>query len=73
MKVTVVGDQIYVALSARNLRHLNKMLEVGAGSSLARRDGAHGIHVCVESDEVHYRDREAGPGADVLFTNKAEV
>lgn len=62
MKIVIQDNHAYVTLSARNLQHLQRMLENGAGFSLSRRDGAHSINVSVESDEVHYANREAGPG-----------
>ena len=55
-------SHFYVTLSARNLLHLQRMLNNGAGDSLVRQDGPNVLHINVEPDSVHYANREAGPG-----------
>jgi hypothetical protein len=68
MNVSVNGPHVWVTLSRRNLEHLTTMLDMGVGSpTLSRRDGDTIIHVHVEENDVHYRDREAGPGVESLL------
>ena len=55
-------QHVYVTLSARNVQHLQRMLDNGAGTSITRQDGSCVLHVSVETDAVHYANREAGPG-----------
>jgi hypothetical protein len=63
MDVTVVDKAVYVVLSERNIEQLQKALQLGVGSSLVRRaDSGYTLFVRLESNQDHYKTREAGPG-----------
>lgn len=64
MFAIIVGNQVYVTLSQRNLRQLNGMLHDPDGRNrwLSRRD-ENGLSVIVmlEDDADHYDSRDPGP------------
>ena len=65
MLVSVIGDNVYVRLSRRNLRQLDAILEQpDAGNRyLARKDeNGMSLVVQVEDDADHYEGRSSGAG-----------
>lgn len=75
MNVKVMGDDVYVFLSVRNAKQLLEANEKGFATGIIRNwrqdDGDDlRLHVLVEDDADHYKDREAGPGLDRLLVKK---
>ena len=63
MNHTKHGNNVYVVLSERNIRHLLHGLHNGFAEGLVRTcEDDTRLHVRVESDEDHYKERPAGPG-----------
>jgi len=67
MFVSVIGDNVYVRLSRRNLRQLDAILDHPDGGSrfLARKDeNGVSLVVQVEDDADHYEGRGSGAGRE---------
>jgi hypothetical protein len=64
MIATIIGNQVYVRLSRRNLRQLEAVLDTPDARDryLARRDkNGVALFVQVEDDADHYEQRGPGP------------
>jgi hypothetical protein len=62
MNVLIDGG-IYVTLSERNVRDLLAQFEAGdVGAGLHRWTDNGMLSVGIEANEVHYKDRDPGPG-----------
>ena len=65
MKHKKIDTHVYITLSERNLKQLQKALDMGFASGLVRRcEDNTLLHVRAESDAEHYKDRPAGPGME---------
>lgn len=53
-----------VTLSRRNIEHLIRLLDNGAGSTLNRMTPEGFLVVEPQENDAHYNGREPGPGAD---------
>jgi hypothetical protein len=65
MFVAIIDDRVYVSLSRRNLRQLERMLDTADGCNrcLTRKDESGvSLVVHVEEDAGHYVGRVPGPG-----------
>lgn len=68
MNHTRSGNIVEIVLSERNVEHLMEAYKRGYAMGLRRltEDGT-SLHIRVESNEDHYKDREAGPGLEPVI------
>lgn len=64
MNLQKTDTAIRVTLSRRNLEHLLRLLDNGAGMTLNRMTPEGLLIIEPEENDAHYKGRTPGPGAD---------